>query len=101
MNNEHSENIIDIATYAKTGKTPPKGEKYKIQIKNQNYTVDVEEMTGRQILELANQNPPENFILDMILRGGGSKEIQLGEIVSFLTPGIERFTYVSRGQTEG
>ena len=33
MDNEHTENIIDIATYAKSGKTPPKGEKYKIQIK--------------------------------------------------------------------
>lgn len=101
MDNEHTEDVIDIASFAKAGKNPPKGKKYKIQIKNQTYTVDVEEMTGRQILALANLNPPEDFILDMLYHGGKSKEIHLDEVVSFLEPGIERFTYVSRGQTEG
>jgi hypothetical protein len=37
----------------------------------------------------------------MKIHGGIYEEIKLGQVVSFLEPGIEKFTYISRDQTEG
>jgi hypothetical protein len=93
--------VIDLAEYAKEQKKPPKGAKYKFQVKNKVYEVNVEEMTGREICELAGLIPPENYKLDMKLHGGIYEEIKPDQIVSFLKPGIEKFTYISRDQTEG
>lgn len=102
MNKEPmNEEIIDLAEYSKKGKEPPKGKKYKFMVKSKVYTVDVESMTGREICELAELNPPENYILRLIMHGGATQEVALDAVVSFLTPGIERFLYVSRDQMEG
>lgn len=95
------EEIIELAEFAKAGKTPPKGKKYKFKVKNQVYTVSVDHMTGREICEIADLIPPENYILDMKLHGGTMRKIGPNDVVSFLEPGIEKFTYVSRDQTEG
>lgn len=93
--------VIDLAEYAKAKKNPPKGAKYKFQVKNKVYEVDVESMAGREICEMAGLVPPENYKLDMKIHGGIYKEVTLEQVVSFLEPGIEKFTYISREQTEG
>lgn len=93
--------VIDLAEYARTGKKPPTAQKYKFQVKNRIYTVGVEEMTGREICVMAGLIPPENYILDMKMHGGLMREIKLDDVVSFVEPGIEKFTYVARDQTEG
>lgn len=96
-----NEEIIDLEVYSQKGEKPPKGKKYKFKVKSKVYTVDVDSMTGREICVLAGLNPPENYILRLIMHGGATQEVGLDETVSFLTPGIERFLYVSRDQTEG
>lgn len=93
--------VIDLLEYAKAGKNPPKGKKYKFKVKNKVYEVSVEAMTGREICEMAGLIPPEMFRLDMKLKGNVWKKIELDEIVDFTTPGIEKFEYVSLDQTEG
>lgn len=93
--------IVDIEAYAKEGKVPPKGKRYRIRIDKQSYVVEVSQMTGREILVLAGKNPPERFRLDQKLKGGATKKIELGDMVDFTTAGVERFMTLPLDQTEG
>lgn len=104
MSNPHDiieEEVIDIEQYAKEGRVPPQGMRYRIRVDKTPYVVDVPEMTGRQILELAKRLPPEQYRLDMKQKGGATVKIELNEIVNFTTPGIERFMTLPLDQTEG
>lgn len=104
MTNESNHNpdeYIDIEEYAKAGKQPPKGKKYLIKVDKALYKVDVDSMTGRQILELAGKTPVERFQLNQKLHGGVVKKIPYNEIVDFTEPGIERFMTIPLDQTEG
>lgn len=92
---------IDLFEYAKSGKNPPKGKKYKFKVKNKMYEVSVESMTGREICTLAGLNPPEGYRLDMKMKGNIWKQVKLDEVIDFTMPGIEKFDYVSLDQTEG
>jgi len=93
--------IIEIETYVKKGEKPPKGRKYKIRIDNEKYVVKTEEMTGRQLLDLADKNPVDQFAIFQRLKGGQTLKIEFDDVVSFLTPGIERFMTLPLDQTEG
>lgn len=95
------QDVIDIEEYAKAGKKPPKAKNYRIRIDKDRYVVQVGEMTGRQILELAGKNPPERFRLDQKLHGGQTKKIELTEVVDFTAQGVERFMTLPLDQTEG
>ena len=95
------EEYIDIEEYAKAGKQPPKGAKYLIKVDTAHHKVEVESMTGRQILELAGKNPVERFQLNQKLHGGVVSKVQYDQIVDFTTPGIERFMTIPLDQTEG
>ncbi len=99
---EHMEDaLIELEEYAKQDKVPPKSKRYLIRIDKTKYEVNVTELTGRQLLELAGKNPPENFLLTQKFRGGVTKKIELVDIVDFTTPGIERFMTLPLDQTEG
>jgi len=99
---EHMEDaLIELEEYAKQDKVPPKSKRYLIRIDKTKYEVNVTELTGRQLLELAEKNPPENFLLTQKFRGGATKKIELVDIVDFTTPGIERFMTLPLDQTEG
>ncbi len=99
---EHLEDaLIELEEYAKQDKVPPKSKRYLIRIDKTKYEVNVTEMTGRQLLELAGKKPPENFLLSQKFRGGATKKIELVDIVDFTTPGIERFMTLPLDQTEG
>ncbi|RLD66390.1 MAG: hypothetical protein DRI84_04905 [Bacteroidetes bacterium] len=95
------EEYIDIEEYAKAGKKPPKGKKYLIKIDKALYKVDVEGMTGREILELASKTPIERFQLNQKLHGGVVKKVGYDEKVDFTEHGIERFMTIPLDQTEG
>ena len=104
MENEKNlklEEFIDIEEYAKAGKHPPKGHKYLIKIDKALYKVEVECMTGRQILVLADKLPVERFQLNQKLHGGVVKKVGYEEEICFSTPGIERFMTIPLDQTEG
>ena len=73
------------------GGKPPKAKRYIIRIDREKYTVNVPNMTGRQILELAKKLPPENWLLNQKLKGGRVVAIGLNDVVDFTAPGVERF----------
>ncbi len=93
--------IIEIEVYARSGRKPPKAKHYRIRIDKTQYVVDVAEMSGRQLLELAGKVPPENYMLTMKVHGGRPKPIGLNDVASFVEPGVERFVTLPRDQTEG
>lgn len=93
---------LDIEEFSKVhGGKPPKAKRYRIRIDREKYTVEVPEMTGRQLLELAKKLPPENWLLNQKLKGGHVKPVGLTEVVDFRTPGIERFMTLPKDQSEG
>lgn len=100
-NDHHPEEYIDIEEYAKAGKIPPKGKKYLIKVDNALFKVDVECMTGREILELAGKTPVERFQLNQKLHGGVVTKIGYDDKVDFTEAGIERFMTIPLDQTEG
>jgi hypothetical protein len=107
MNTENSNPLeiaiqyIDIEEYAKSGKEPPKGQKYLIKIDKSLYKVDQECMTGKEILEVADKTPAERFQLNIKLKGGEVKKVGYHETICFSKPGIERFMTIPLDQTEG
>mgnify|MGYP003416567803 FL=1 len=74
---------------------------YKFKVRENVFETDKKEITGREICEAAGLVPAENFKLDMKLRGNQYREIKLDTIVDLTEPGIEKFTYITRDQTEG
>jgi hypothetical protein len=100
MENEKKE-IIDVEEHAKNGKDVPKGKRYQIRIDREKYTVDVECMTGREILTLADKIPVEKYQLNMKLRGGEVKKVGYDEKICFTMPGLERFMTLPLDSTEG
>lgn len=100
MSKENIE-VIDLEQFAKEGKPVPKGKKYRIRIDKTQYVVEVETMTGKELLELAGKNPYNRFQLNQKLHGGNVKKIEYNESVDFTAPGIERFMTLPLDQTEG
>ncbi len=112
MHNEHIHNetqsantellieIIEIEVFAKEGKTPPHGHKYKIKIDKQHYTVSISTMTGRELLTLAGKTPVEKWLLQQKIKGHVHK-VGLDEVVDFTRPGVERFMTIPNEVTEG
>jgi hypothetical protein len=93
---------LDIEEFSKVhGGKPPKAKRYRIRVDREKFTVEVPEMTGRQILELAKKLPPENWLLNQKMKGGQVRAIGLNEVVDFTLPGVERFMTLPKDQTEG
>lgn len=101
QNSNLKNEVVDLEDYAKKGKTPPKGHKYKIKIDRENYTVDKECMTGAEILLLTGTTPPDRFQLRMKRSNGNVVTIQNDQTVCFTDPGIEKFKTLPLDQTEG
>lgn len=98
---DKEKNIIDIEAYFKEGKTPEKGQSYRIRVDKDNYVVESESLSGREILKLAGKTPIENYALRQKLKGGVVEKIAYDQIVDFTTPGIERFITIPLDQTDG
>ena len=93
---------LDIEEFSKMhGGKPPKARRYRIRIDREKYTVEVSEMTGQQILELAKKLPPENWLLNQKMKGGHVRAIAPSALVDFTEPGVERFMTLPKDQTEG
>ncbi len=102
MNNEKKpseDNIVDVEEHFATGKTLPRGKQYRIRIDKQQYVVNVEQMTGWEILALAGKTP-EKFLLRLKTKGG-VEPVAPDQVVSFMAPGIERFMTIPNEVTEG
>lgn len=94
-------NIIDIEDFSKNSKKVPSGHSYRIKIDKENYVVDQESITGRELLELANKTPYTKWLINLRLHGGGVKKIDYDEEVDLTMPGIEKFVTLPCDQTDG
>jgi hypothetical protein len=103
MSNENQEptqdDVVDLEAYFAAQRPVPLGKKYRIRIDKQFYVVSVAELTGRQILELADKTP-ETFLLRQKTRGG-VEPVKPDQVVSFVAPGIERFMTIPNEVQEG
>ena len=93
--------VVEIEVYGKTGKPVPKAKHYMIRIDKIKYTVNVAQMSGRDLLVLAGKQPPERWTIQQKMHGGGAKTIGLDEQADFTAPGVERFMTLPLDQTEG
>lgn len=79
----------------------PHDKGYKFKVRNQVYNSENRFITGREVLETAGLIPVTQYKLDLKLKGNIYREIGLDERVDLAEPGIEKFTYISRTQSEG
>jgi hypothetical protein len=101
---EAEDEAIEIEEHTKksNGKEkPPKAKKYIIRVDKTKFTVEVTEMTGREILTLAGKTPVDQYKLTQKMHGGAAKTIGLDDKVDFTEPGVERFMTLKLDQTEG
>jgi hypothetical protein len=99
-NNIKSREAIDLEQFAKEGKTPETGEKYKIKIDQKMFIVEVECMLGEEILTLAEKTPITRFQLNAKIKGVVEK-VENKQTICFTTPGLEKFMTIPLDQTEG
>lgn len=96
---QESDEIIDLEEFAAAGKPVPQGKKYRIRIDKELKVVEVDHMTGREILTLVGKTP-DKFILRQRTKSG-VHPVGPDDNVSFLDPGVERFMTIPKEVTEG
>lgn len=75
--------------------------KFKFMVRNKVFETEKRYITGKEVLEMAGLIPPSAYKLDLKMRGNSYREIGLDDVVDLGNPGIEKFTYISRDQSEG
>lgn len=98
---EFVDEIVDLETYARSGKPPPRARGYRVRINGEGYVFDEPEPTGREVLAKAGLTPPENYTLRVKMAGEKPRKIELDERVDLRRPGVEKFKALPRDQTEG
>jgi uncharacterized FlaG/YvyC family protein len=94
--------IHDLEEFAERGEDiPHHAKKFRIRIDKIKYVVEVPEMSGRQLLELAGKVPAERFEIRQKFKGGKTELIGYDETADFRKKGIERFMTLPLDQTEG
>lgn len=89
--NVQGEEEVDIEQYAARGEKPPPVCTYVVRIDDARYRVNALSITGREILALANKQPPDAYSIQQILRGGEHRVICPDQKIDLTTPGVERF----------
>ena len=92
---------VDVEATAGVGQRRPRARRYRIRIDRERFVVEVPEMTGREILQLAGRCPPEAWMLSQRFCGGKVVPVELDDVVDFRAPGVERFMTLPKDQTEG
>lgn len=82
-------------------KAKPQKESYKFKVRNTVFESENQFITGQEVLEAAGLIPPSAYKLDLKMKGNQYREIDLEDTVDLSNPGIEKFTYISRDQSEG
>lgn len=80
---------------------PEKIQVYKFKVRENIFETQKREISGREVCEIAGLRPVENFKLDLKRKGNLYQEIAPDTLVDLSEPGIEKFTYITRDQTEG
>lgn len=99
MSIDHEEAIVDLEEHFVEGRKVPKAKKYRIRLDNEKYVVEVESMTGAQILALASKTPDKYLLRQKTHRG--VIEVKPTEVISFAEDGVERFMTIPNEVTEG
>jgi hypothetical protein len=94
------EELIDLEQWAKAGRKPQRAKRYRIRIDKEYKVVEVDSMTGREILALVDKTP-EKYLLSQKLHGGVVEPIKPDQIVEFHRHAIERFQTLALDPTEG
>jgi hypothetical protein len=95
------DDVVDLEAYAKRGERPPLARGYRIRVNGEAYIVQNPKPSGRAILALAGQLPPENFTLRVKRAGEKPEKVDLDAFVDLRRPGVEKFKSLPRDQTEG
>jgi len=82
---------VDLEKTAREGRRPPKGRRYRIRIDSKKYLAPEATMTGREILELAERTPADDYVLILRIWGECNEVIELDKEVDLTRRGIERF----------
>jgi plasmid stabilization system protein ParE len=93
--------IADLEEYARQGKQPPLCRSYRIRVNGERYVVYTPSPTGREILQVANLTPPENYTLRVKIASQQPRKVGLDEKVDLRHPGVEKFKALPRDQQEG
>lgn len=93
--------VEDIEESAKEGRSPRRAKRYRIRIDKEHHIVEVAQMTGRDLLNLAGKQPVEQWSVFQRFSAGERKKIGVDEVADFTTPGVERFVTVPLDQTDG
>jgi hypothetical protein len=94
------EELIDLEQWAKAGRKPQRAKRYRIRIDKEYKVVEVDSMTGREILALVGKTP-EKYLLSQKLHGGVVEPIKPDQVVEFHRHAIERFQTLALDPTEG
>lgn len=97
--NDEKQQTLEDKTHSAAGKEMPKAMQYAVRIDKEQYVVEADHMTGREILALAGKTP-EKFLLRMKVKGSVDA-VAPDQVVSFLDPGLERFMTIPNEVTEG
>lgn len=79
----------------------PLNKGFKFMVRNRQFETANRFITGREVLETAGLLPVTQYKLDLKMKGNRYREVGLDEQVDLSDPGIEKFTYISRTQSEG
>ena len=74
---------------------------FKVQIDKGFFEAPVPLMSGRELLELADKKPADQFAIYLKVKGGQPQRIGLDEKIDLSKPGVERFVTLPLDQTEG
>lgn len=85
------DDIIDVEVFAKEGKKPPIGKKYKVKIGSHYFIFDHHIVTGRELLEKAGITPVDCFWLFQKFKDCDFEKIDLTEKVDLTKGGVEHF----------
>lgn len=97
---EMAELIIEDFTKENPSSPKPPAQSYVIRIDRENRRVKETSLTGTEILALVDKTPKSHKLFQK-LHGGETKVVEPNESVSFVQPGIERFTTIPKDTTEG
>jgi E2/UBC family protein E/multiubiquitin len=85
----HEDDYTDLESCGGDG--APGVTRFRVRIDDERYRIEDPKPTGRQLLALTDRKPIDEYLLFLILRGGGFEEIRLDETVDLTRPGVERF----------
>lgn len=85
-----------------TESTPPRNTKgNRVTINGDHYFIEDDQVTARQLLNLAGLEPPDRYCMRLKAPGERPRKLELDESVDLSHPGIEKFKALPRDQTEG